>query len=160
MKMKILLVEDDANLVELLRYNLESAGFDVVQTGDGEEALLMARERTPDIVLLDWMMPELSGLETLREIRAVHPKTRLPVIMCTAVDEETSVVAALAEGANDYMIKPISLPILRARMKSHLEQQQAIETLGNEKAQAERKLDEQTRTMFSMLQPRNDEAGR
>ena len=69
MKPKILLVEDDANLVELLRYNLESAGFDVVQTGDGEEALMLADEEKPDLVILDWMIANLSGIEVCRRLR-------------------------------------------------------------------------------------------
>lgn len=157
---RVLIVDDIEENRILLDRVLKSSGYATVHAASGREALAIISTDVPDIVLLDWMMPELSGLETLREIRAIHPKTRLPVIMCTALDEEASVVSALAAGANDYMVKPISLPILRARMKSHLEQQQAIETLGNEKAQAERKLGEQTRAMFSMMQPRVDEAHR
>ena len=104
----------------------------------GRAALSIISQQRPAIVLLDWMMPELSGLETLRAIRELYPKRLLPVIMCTAMDEEMSVVAAINEGANDYMLKPISLPILRARMSVHLAQRDAIDTLMSEKQHAER----------------------
>jgi len=154
---KVLIVDDIEENRALLDRVLKSAGYATVHAASGREALAIISTDVPDIVLLDWMMPELSGLETLREIRLIHPKTHLPVIMCTAMDEDASIVTALAEGANDYMVKPISLPILRARMKSHLEQQQAIETLDHARAQAERKLGEQARAMFSMMQPRADE---
>jgi DNA-binding response OmpR family regulator len=103
------------------------------------------------MVLLDWMMPELSGLDTLRAIRELHPKTRLPVIMCTAIGEESSVVTAISEGANDYMLKPISLPILRARMAAHLDACAALDSIAAEKQQAERKLGEQTRAMLDAM---------
>lgn len=151
----VLIVDDLEENRLLLDRVLKSGGYATAMAASGREALSIISARVPDIVLLDWMMPDFSGLETLRAIRERHPKTRLPIIMCTAVDEEDSVVTALAEGANDYVTKPISLAILRARMKTHLEQQQAIDALDQEKVQAERRLTEQTRVLFSRLSREN-----
>jgi DNA-binding response OmpR family regulator len=147
----VLIVDDIEDNRILLERALRSSGYATVQASSGREALSIISRQLPDIVLLDWMMPEISGLDTLRAIRELHPKTRLPVIMCTALSEEMSVVTALNEGANDYMLKPISLPILRARMSTHLDQLAAIDTLATEKQQAERRLSEQTRAMFSAM---------
>ena len=144
----VLIVDDIEDNRILLDRALKSSGYATVHADTGRAALSIISLRSPHIVLLDWMMPGLSGLETLRAIRELHPKTRLPVIMCTAMDEDMSVVAAINEGANDYMVKPISLAILRARMAVHLDQRDAIETLTTEKNHAERKLGEQTRSMF------------
>lgn len=151
---KLVLIVDDVedNRIVLDRA-LRSTGYATAQAKSGREALSLISRQRPDIVLLDWMMPELSGLETLRAIRELHPKTLLPVIMCTAMDEEMSVVQALDEGANDYMLKPISLPILRARMIAHLEQRDAIDTLISEREKAELRLGEQARALFESLQP-------
>lgn len=144
----ILVVDDIEDNRVLLDRALRSSGYETALAASGREALSLISRRVPDMVLLDWMMPELSGLETLRAIRQLHPSSRLPVIMCTAVGEEMSVVTAMSAGANDYMTKPISLPILRARMAAHLEQSEVIETLGSAKEEAERKLSEQTRALF------------
>ena len=144
----VLIVDDVEDNRVLLERALKSSGYATIQAESGREALSLISRRTPDIVLLDWMMPEFSGLETLRAIRELHPKTRLPVIMCTAMGEEMSVVTAISEGANDYMLKPISLAILRARMAAHLDQRDVVDTLTAEKQQAERKLGEQARAMF------------
>lgn len=148
---KLVLVVDDVedNRVILDRA-LRSSGYSTLLAEGGRQALSIISGRVPDMVLLDWMMPELSGLETLRAIRQRYPKSRLPVIMCTAIGEEMSVVAAIDEGANDYMVKPISIPILRARMAAHLEQRCVIDTLGSAKEAAERRLSEQTRTLLGM----------
>jgi DNA-binding response OmpR family regulator len=110
--------------------------------------LSIITRQVPDMVLLDWMMPQLSGLETLRGIRELYPASRLPIIMCTAIGEEMSVVNAISEGANDYMTKPISLPILRARMAAHFEQRAVIDNLDSAKDLAERKLTERTRALL------------
>lgn len=147
----VLIVDDVEENCMLLDRVLKSGGYATVIASSGREALSIISKATPDIVLLDWMMPEISGLDTLRAIRELHPKTKLPVIMCTAIDEESSVVTALAEGANDYMTKPISLAILRARMKTHFEQLDLIDTLDSEKTEAERRLGEHTRALFSGL---------
>lgn len=149
----ILIVDDVEDNRILVDRALKSSGYATEQCGSGREALSAISRRVSDLVLLDWMMPELSGLETLRAIREMYPASRLPVIMCTALDEEMSVVTAINAGANDYMVKPLSLPILRARMKVHLEQRAVVDTLDSEKAKAERRLGEQTRAMFSQLIP-------
>lgn len=144
----VLIVDDVEDNRILLDRALKSSGYATVHAESGREALSVISRKAPDIVLLDWMMPGFSGLETLRAIRETHPKTRLPVIMCTALGEEMSVVTAINEGANDYMLKPISLAILRARMSVHLDQRDAIDRLAVEKGDAERKLGERTREMF------------
>jgi DNA-binding response OmpR family regulator len=119
-----------------------------VLASSGREALSIISLQVPDMILLDWMMPGLSGLETLRGIRELYPLSRLPVIMCTAIGEDMSVVNAISEGANDYMVKPISLPILRARMATHFEQRDQVEKLATAKNLAERRLTERTRDML------------
>lgn len=147
----ILIVDDVEDNRIVLDRALKASGYATVLAGSGQEALSIISKRVPDMVLLDWMMPQFSGLDTLRAIRELHPSTRLPVIMCSAVDEEMSVVAALGAGANDYMTKPVSLPILRARMAAHLTQRAVIDTLDSEKVRAERKLSEQTRALFGQV---------
>lgn len=114
----VLIVEDEAALVTLLRYNLEQAGFLVCAAGDGEEALLQIAERKPDVVLLDWMLPLVSGIEICRRIRR-SPETRsLPVIILTARGEETDRVRGLDSGADDYIVKPFSPSELVARLRA------------------------------------------
>ena len=120
MKPKILLVEDDANLVELLRYNLESAGFDVVQTGDGEEALMLADEEKPDLVILDWMIANLSGIEVCRRLRRAPETVGLPIVMLTARADEADRIRGLETGADDYLTKPFSPRELVARIHAVL----------------------------------------
>jgi DNA-binding response OmpR family regulator len=144
----ILVVDDIEDNRVLLQRALTSSGYATALAESGREALSIISKQLPDMVLLDWMMPELSGLETLRAIRELYPRSKLPVIMCTAIGEEMSVVAAINAGANDYMVKPISLPILRARMAANFEQRAVIETLGSDKEAAERKLSEHTRAIF------------
>ena len=111
----ILIVDDIEDNRLLLDRGLQSCGYATVLAEGGREALSIISKQLPDMVLLDWMMPQLSGLDTLRAIRELYPSSRLPVIMCTAIGEEMSVVAAINAGATDYVTKPISLPILRAR---------------------------------------------
>ncbi len=153
----VLIVDDVEDNRVLLDRALRASGYATAQACGGREALAMIADQVPDMILLDWMMPQLSGIETLRAIREQYPSSRLPVIMCSAVGEEMSVVTAINAGANDYMTKPVSLPILRARMAAHLEQRAVIDTLGQEKQQAERKLGEQTRALFSRME--NEEPG-
>jgi two-component system phosphate regulon response regulator PhoB len=120
LKPLVLVVEDEADIVTLLKYNLEKEGFRVVTAGDGEEALLLAGEQTPHIVLLDWMLPLMSGLEVCRQLRR-NPKTRdIPIIMLTARGEEGDRVRGLNSGADDYMTKPFSPTELVARMRAVL----------------------------------------
>lgn len=116
MRASMLLVEDDAALTELLVYHFEREGFEVKQTPDGEEALLMARERVPDIVLLDWMVEGLSGLEVCRRLRRTPATQNIPIIMLTARGEEEDRVRGLETGADDYVTKPFSPRELVARV--------------------------------------------
>lgn len=145
----ILIVDDIDDNRELLERALRSSGYETLSAASGREALSVISRQVPDLVLLDWMMPQLSGLDTLRAIRELHPRSRLPVVMCTAVGEEMSVVAAMGAGANDYITKPISIPILRARMSALFDQMAVIDALDAGKSEAERRLLERTRSMLS-----------
>ena len=118
MRPLVLVVEDEAPLVTLLRYNLEREGFEVCEAADGEEALTQIAERQLDAVLLDWMLPLVSGIEVCRQIRR-SPRTRtLPVIMLTARGEEGDRVRGLNGGADDYIVKPFSPSELIARLRA------------------------------------------
>jgi two-component system phosphate regulon response regulator PhoB len=119
-KPKILVVEDDANLVELITYNLEREGFDVVATEDGEEALVLADEVNPDLVLLDWMIVNLSGIEVCRRMRREPKTANLPIIMLTARTDEADRIRGLEIGADDYVTKPFSPRELVARIRAVL----------------------------------------
>ena len=114
----VLIVEDEAPLVTLLRYNLEKEGFSVCEAGDGEEALVQIAERKPDLVLLDWMLPLVSGIEVCRRIRRSRETRSLPVIILTARGEETDRVRGLDSGADDYVVKPFSPSELVARLRA------------------------------------------
>jgi len=114
----VLIVEDEPAQVEVLRYNLEKEGFRAIVAGDGEEALLLAREETPDLVILDWMLPELSGVEVCRRIRRLPDIGRTPIIMVTARGEEADRVRGLDSGADDYLVKPFSPSELLARARA------------------------------------------
>ncbi|MBE7637219.1 phosphate regulon transcriptional regulatory protein PhoB [Sneathiella sp. P13V-1] len=118
--MKILIVEDEPSMVELLRYNLESEGFEVCSALDGEEAWLCIEEQKPDMVLLDWMLPKLSGIEICRRLRRDQEFRNLPVIMITARGEESDRVRGLDVGADDYVSKPFSPAELMARIRAVL----------------------------------------
>lgn len=116
----VLIVEDEPSLVALLRYNLEKAGYRVEEAVDGQEAMLKVAEEKPDLVLLDWMLPQMSGLEVCRQIRR-NPATRnIPIIMLTARGEEGDRVRGLDAGADDYIAKPFSPGELLARMRAVL----------------------------------------
>src|SRR5260370_24223421 len=118
MKPLVVIVEDEAPIVTMLRYNLEREGFAVDEAADGEEALLRIAERRPDAVLLDWMLPLVSGLEVCRQIRR-SPATRLlPVIMLTARGAEGDRIRGLDSGADDYVVKPFSPTELVARLRA------------------------------------------
>jgi two-component system, OmpR family, phosphate regulon response regulator PhoB len=116
----ILVVEDESALVTLLRYNLEREGFRVAEARDGEEALLTAREQKPDLVLLDWMLPLLSGLEVCRQMRRMPETRSVPIIMLTARGEEGDKLRGLDSGADDYVTKPFSPSELVARIRAAL----------------------------------------
>ncbi|MGD9614528.1 MAG: phosphate regulon transcriptional regulator PhoB [Alphaproteobacteria bacterium] len=118
MKPVILIVEDEPPLVTMLRYNLEREGFAVDEAANGEEALLRIAERRPDAVLLDWMLPHVSGLEVCRQIRRAPATRSLPVIMLTARGEEGDRIRGLDSGADDYVVKPFSPNELIARLRA------------------------------------------
>jgi len=117
---RVLIVEDEEPLTLLLRYNLEAEGYDVDSVVRGDEAEIRLREQIPDLVVLDWMLPGLSGIELCRRIRARRETERLPVIMLTARGEEGDRVRGLATGADDYIVKPFSVPELLARVRALL----------------------------------------
>lgn len=119
-KKKLLLVEDDKALAELLIWHFERADFDVTRTGDGEEALLLAEESTPDVIILDWMIEGISGLEVCRRLRRKSHTANVPIIMLTARGEESDRVRGLEVGADDYVTKPFSPRELMARVAAVL----------------------------------------
>jgi two-component system phosphate regulon response regulator PhoB len=116
----VLVVEDEAALVTLLRYNLERAGFRVIDAANGEEALLIVKEQRPDLILLDWMLPALSGIEVCRQVRRSPEHRRTPIIMLTARGEEGDKLRGLEVGADDYVTKPFSPSELVARSRAVL----------------------------------------
>src|SRR5215207_888405 len=120
MTLRVLIVEDEESLTLLLRYNLEAAGYAVESVARGDEAELRLAEEPPDLVLLDWMLPGVSGVELCRRIRARRGTEHLPVIMLTARGEEADRVRGLATGADDYITKPFSMPERLARVRALL----------------------------------------
>jgi two-component system phosphate regulon response regulator PhoB len=120
MNPRILIVEDEEALTLLLRYNLEAAGSDVETVARGDDAELRFKERAPDLVILDWMLPGLSGIELCRRLRARADTRQLPIVMLTARGEESERVRGLATGADDYVVKPFSVPELMARVSALL----------------------------------------
>ena len=116
----ILVVEDEDALAALLQYNLDKEGYRVTIATDGEDALMQIDEQMPDLVVLDWMLPKVSGVEVCRRLRA-RPETRaLPIIMLTARGEETDRIRGLDTGADDYVVKPFSMSELAARIRAVL----------------------------------------
>lgn len=116
----VLVVEDEAAQREVLAYNLEAEGFRVTRAENGEEGLLCVNEDTPDVVVLDWMMPHLSGIEVCRRLK-IKPETRsIPIIMLSARSEEVDKVRGLETGADDYVVKPYSVSELMARVRTQL----------------------------------------
>jgi two-component system phosphate regulon response regulator PhoB len=128
MKPLVLIVEDEAPLVTMLRYNLEREGFAVEEAADGEEALLRIAERRPDAVLLDWMLPLVSGIEVCRQIRRAPSTRALPIIMLTARGEEGDRIRGLDSGADDYVVKPFSPSELVARLRAVIRRTQPAST--------------------------------
>ncbi|WP_321389628.1 phosphate regulon transcriptional regulator PhoB [Emcibacter sp.] len=120
MSAHILLIEDDQNLTELVRYNLEQEGFKVTCEADGEDGLLSATDVSPDLILLDWMLPNLSGIEICRRLRRENATKNIPIIMLTARSEETDRIRGLETGADDYITKPFSPKELIARINAIL----------------------------------------
>ena len=120
----ILIVEDEPPLVEMLKYNFESAGFRTSVATDGQEALFQAEELTPDLILLDWMLPEYSGIEICRKLRDRDATKSVPIIMLTARSEEDDRILGLNSGADDYVVKPFSPKELVVRVQATLRRSQ------------------------------------
>ncbi|MBI6628289.1 phosphate regulon transcriptional regulator PhoB [Pontibaca sp. S1109L] len=116
----ILLVEDETAQREVIRYNLAAEGYRVSEAGDGEEALLLVDENPPDLIILDWMMPKLSGIEVCRRLKRQNETRAIPVIMLSARSDEPDLVRGLETGADDYVVKPYSVAELIARVRANL----------------------------------------
>jgi two-component system phosphate regulon response regulator PhoB len=117
-KPSVLIVEDESALCTLLRYNLEREGYRVFEARNGDEALIVAAETSPDLIVLDWMLPELSGIEVCRRLRAKGESRNVPIIMLTARGEETDRIRGLDTGADDYIVKPFSMSEFLARSRA------------------------------------------
>jgi len=120
MSAKVLVVEDEEPISQLLAYNLTKEGFTVAVSSDGDEALMAVDEEKPDLVLMDWMLPNVSGIELCRQLRTRMETREIPVIMLTARGEEEDRVRGLDVGADDYVTKPFSMSELVARMRAVL----------------------------------------
>ena len=117
---KVLVVEDEPAQREVLAYNLEAEGFDVAKAGNGDDALLLVDEDTPDIIVLDWMLPGVSGIEICRRLKTRRDTRAVPIIMLSARSEEVDRVRGLETGADDYVVKPFSVVELMARVRAQL----------------------------------------
>ncbi len=117
---RVLVVEDEPAQREVLAYNLEAEGFAVSRAENGEEALVLVDETAPDVIVLDWMMPNLSGIEVCRRLKIKSETRSIPIIMLSARSEEVDRVRGLETGADDYVIKPYSIVELMARVRSQL----------------------------------------
>ena len=120
MKPYVLIVEDEDALATLLEYNFQKEGYETAIAIDGEDALVQAEERTPDLIMLDWMLPKLSGVEVCRRLRRRDSTAKTPIIMLSARGDETDRVTGLDYGADDYMVKPFSMTELFARTRALL----------------------------------------
>ncbi len=116
----VLVVEDEDALATLLQYNLEKEGYQVALAADGEEALMLVDERLPDLVVLDWMLPKISGIELCRRLRGRAETRNMPIMMLTARGEESDRIRGLDTGADDYVTKPFSMTELAARIRAVL----------------------------------------
>ena len=118
METSVLIVEDEVAIVTLLRYNLEREGFRVYSTGDGEEAITMVKEYKPDVIVLDWMLPSMSGVDVCKQLRWSPETKSIPIIMLSARGEEGDRIRGLDTGADDYLTKPFSPAELIARIRA------------------------------------------
>jgi len=151
---RIVIVDDVEDNCIILSRNLTRAGFETQTLNDGVSALSLVSTAPPDLILLDWMMPKLSGLDVLRAVREHFDANSLPVIMCTARDEASSIGEAIEAGANDYIQKPINMPIVIARVSAQLERRAALQAL----AEANRDLEETLARRTRALMERADRA--
>ncbi|MEC3793550.1 response regulator, partial [Clostridioides difficile] len=120
MNTKVLVIDDEMHIVELLKFNLEVSNYEVSYSYDGFDGFIKAKEIKPDLILLDWMLPNISGIEVLRKIRSDKDLKNIPVIMLTAKNMENDKVEGLEIGADDYITKPFNPLELTARVKSQL----------------------------------------
>jgi two-component system phosphate regulon response regulator PhoB len=147
MQPSVLVVEDEPAQREVIAYNLESEGFRVIKTGDGNEALLLIEEEDPDLILLDWMLPGTSGIEICRQIKSKPALRMTPVIMLSARSEEVDRVRGLETGADDYICKPYSVLEMMARVKAHLRRSRPA-TVGERLTYDDIMLDAETHKVF------------
>lgn len=127
---KIMIIEDEEDIVTLLRYNLEKEGFETCAVTDGEKAFNAIKINQPTLILLDWMLPGLSGVEICKQVRYDNDLRNVPIIMLTARGEEADKIKGLTIGADDYMTKPFSVPELIARIRALLRRVQPVKTKG------------------------------
>ncbi|ARC88806.1 phosphate regulon transcriptional regulator PhoB [Rhodovulum sp. MB263] len=148
----ILIVEDEPAQREVLAYNLQAEGFRVSKAGNGEEALLLVEEHAPDIIVLDWMLPSVSGIEVCRRLKT-RPETRgVPIIMLSARSEEVDRVRGLETGADDYVVKPYSVVELMARVRAQLRRTRPA-TVGQRLEFEDILLDAETHKVFRSEKP-------
>jgi len=126
-KEKILIVDDEEDILELVRYNLAREGYRIICVASGEEALIKARDESPDVILLDLMLPGLDGLDVCRRLRSNPATADTPIVMLTAKGEDADIVTGLELGADDYVTKPFSPRVLLARIKAVLRRRQQKE---------------------------------
>ena len=157
---KILVGDDVEDNRVVLQRQLERHGYQTSVCEDGVAALGIVSSSPPDLVILDWMMPNLSGLDTLKAIREHFDANQLPVIMCTARDEETSIGLAIEAGANDYVQKPVRMPVLLARISAQLIRKGAMEALGAVNHDLENALAQRTREYFERQREKQGLAAR
>ena len=148
----VLVVEDEGAQREVLKYNLEAEGFEVVLAENGDEAMLLVAEEQPDLIVLDWMLPNVSGIEVCRRVKA-DPQTRqIPIVMLTARSEEVDRVRGLETGADDYVVKPYSVVELMARLRTQLRRTRPA-TMGERLSFADIILDAGEHRVFRAGQP-------
>jgi two-component system phosphate regulon response regulator PhoB len=126
LKRKVLVVDDEPDIVEFVQYNLRKEMYETLSAGDGPKALQIARQQRPDLILLDLMLPGIDGLDVCRSLKASRETAHIPIIMLTAKGEETDIVTGLEIGADDYVPKPFSMRLLLARMKAVLRRAAAV----------------------------------
>ena len=143
----VLLVEDEPAQREMLAYNIEAEGFDVITADNGEDGLILVDENDPALIVLDWMMPQLSGIEVCRRLKSNSKTRQIPVIMLSARAEEVDRVRGLETGADDYVVKPYSVVELMARVKAHLRRIRAA-AVGNRLEYGDIMLDPETHKVF------------
>lgn len=144
---RILVVDDEAAQREVVLYNLEAAGFEVMSADNGEDAVLMAYEERPNLIVLDWMMPKLSGLEVCRQLRSKKETKEIPIILLSARSEDVDKVRGLEMGADDYVAKPYSVVELMARINTQLRRYSAA-MAGEKLTYLDIELDSETHRVF------------